>query len=127
MAANLTAGITPTNMEIYMKVFIATLLSLTLLGCSTNRPALPPPTDTFKAVGNYSNRAGALKVAMKQANKFCKHFGAAPAIITQDTKVNGNPEGETFGGSIARSLKQQITGEGSATDFYETTVTYKCY
>ncbi|MEN0037457.1 MAG: hypothetical protein AAGC78_10320 [Cellvibrio sp.] len=113
---------------------LAILLTATLIsGCSTvdtmrygEKASTPIPTEEFTAVGNYSHRNGSIQVATEQAEAFCKRWRAAPAIISQETKTTTDAPRESFGKGVARSLKSAVTGEGSAKDYYETTIKYKC-
>ncbi len=114
---------------------IALLIAASLIsGCSTvenirygEKAQTPIPTDTFTAVGNFSHRNGSIEVATDQANAFCKRWRASPAIISQETITTTNNNSESVGKGIARSIKSVVTGEGSAKDYYQTTIKYKCY
>lgn len=111
-----------------MKTILLLISAITLAGCTSlnNSPSTPPPTDEFTAEGYHNNPAGSVEYARRQAAQFCKHWKAAPGIITSETvNLRGDSPAEAGKEMASRVL---TTGKLFRKDLpYRTTITYKCH
>jgi hypothetical protein len=108
-----------------LEVTFLLVIIISIAGCASKTPM---PTERFKAIGNYTHKAGADEIAMEKAKDFCDNWNAAVGVIEQSTTYNGKllTEEQQEGIDMIKNSIPIIDGWGNK-NAYQTTIIYKCY